>query len=110
MLEDELRKGNVKKMHLVWGFRYARDIFYEKEFRALEASHPNFTCTITLSRPEVSWKGAKGRVTEWLTGQVKNPAEIEVYICGVSDMVTDAVTICEKIGLPKADIHFERYD
>lgn len=110
MLEDQLQKGNMKKMHLIWGFRFEKDIFYKDELKALHEAHPNFTYTITLSRGQESWKGANGRVTQWLMDNIKNQMGTEVYICGVSDMVTDAVNICEKIGLPKEDIHFERYD
>lgn len=109
MIEDQLEKGNTDNMHLIWGFRFEKDIFYIEELDKLHAKYPNFTYTITVSRPEEEWTGARGRVTDWLKTNITTPAQTQVYICGVGDMVTDTAMLCEKIGLAKEDIHFEKY-
>ncbi|MCX6733980.1 MAG: FAD-dependent oxidoreductase [Candidatus Peregrinibacteria bacterium] len=109
MIEDQLEKGNTTDMHLIWGFRFEKDIFYTEELDNLHTQYPNFTYTITVSRPEEEWKGSRGRVTDWLKANIATPAQTQVYICGVGDMVTDTATICEEIGMAKEDIHFEKY-
>lgn len=110
MIEDQLEKGNTHSMHLIWGNRYEKDIFYIEELQALADKYPNFTYTITISRPEELWTGGRGRVTELLEKKDIEPNNTQVYICGVGDMVTDTVSICEKIRLPAEDVHYERYD
>ncbi len=110
MLNDQLEKGNNKPFHLIWGFRFEKDIFYTELLEEITKKYPNFTYTVTLSRPEDSWTGSCGRVTEWIENNITEPLNTQVYICGVGDMVLDTAAICEKIGMPKEDIHFERYD
>lgn len=110
MLEDQLEKGNTTNMHLVWGFRFEKDIFYIDELKKLHTQYPNFTYTITVSRPENEWTGTRGRVTDWLKTNLTRPTETQVYICGVGDMVTDTVVLCEKLGIATENVHFERYD
>ncbi len=110
MIEDQMEKGNTSKMHLIWGFRFEKDIFYVQELEKIHAIYPNFTYNITVSRPEDNWTGTRGRVTDWLETNLTTPLQTQVYICGVGDMVTDTVTLCEKVGMAKEDIHFEKYD
>lgn len=110
MINDQLEKGNTRPIHLLWGFRYEKDVFYKEMLRHMSERYQNFTYTVTISRPENSWTGARGRVTEWLTNSLAEPANTQVYICGVGEMVLDAAALCEKLGMPKEDVHFERYD
>lgn len=110
MIKDQLAKGNTKKIHLIWGFRYEKDIFYKNEFELLREKYPNFTYTMTISRPEASWTGEKGRVTDWLDKNLLSPSATQMYICGISEMVADVTALCEKRGIPKEDVHVEKYD
>ncbi len=110
MIEDQLEKGNTRPIHLLWGFRYEQDIFYTELLESIAEKYPNFTYAITLSRPEESWPGEKGRVTEWIEHNLFQPENTQVYICGVGNMVLDTAALCEKMGMPKEDVHFERYD
>lgn len=110
MINDQLEKGNDRPLHLLWGFRYEKDIFYTEWLESISKKYPNFTYTITLSRPEDSWTGNRGRVTEWLQNNITAPTTTQVYICGVGEMVLDAAALCEKLGMPKEDVHYERYD
>lgn len=110
MLNDQLEKGNTRPMHLVWGFRYEKDIFYTELLDSISKKYSSFTYTITISRPEPTWTGHSGRVTEWIEKNITEPLAAQVYICGVGDMVLDTAALCEKIGMLKEDVHFERYD
>lgn len=110
MLEDQLEQGNTSPMHLIWGFRFEKDMFYSDELEKLHEKYPNFTYTMTISRPEENWSGVRGRVTDWLETNLVSPEQTQVYICGVGDMIDDSVSLCEKKGMSKEDIHFERYD
>lgn len=110
MIEDQLEKNQTEPLCLIWGFRHEEDIFYTKELDALSEKYSNFTFTITLSQPKTSWTGTRGRVTDWLEKNITSPKNTQVYICGVGAMVTDSAATCEKIGITKENIHFEKYD
>lgn len=111
LIEDELNKGNKQKLHLLFGLRYIKDIFYKKHFEKLAQKHSNFTVEYTLSRPENdSWTGSKGRVTEILEKMSLDPKITEIYICGLKDMINDVNTFLKIKGFKDDAIHEERYN
>lgn len=111
IIEDELAKGNKRQIHLVFGVRHIKDIFYKELFEELAAKHPNFTFDLTLSRPEDdSWSGNQGRVTNLLEKLEIDPENTEAYICGLKDMIESVTSVLHSKGLPETQIHFEKYD
>lgn len=111
MIEDELKKGNQQEMHLIFGVRHIKDIFYKDLFEELANKHPNFKFDISLSKPENdNWQGHKGRVTDFLQNLEIDSENTNVYICGLKDMIDSVSSILKEKGLPDEDIHFEKYD
>ncbi len=111
MIEDELKKENTKKMHLLFGLRHIKNIFYKDFFQNLANQYKNFTYDIVLSRPEDdSWQGKTGRVTGILQEMDLDLENTEVYICGLKVMISDVVEILKEKGLPEKQIHLEKYD
>lgn len=114
ILEDELKfKNNTQKMHLVFGLRYIKDIFYKDFFDSLAQKYPNFTYTFALSQPEdPSWQeqgGFVGRVTNLLKELPLNPEETETYACGIKVMVDETTKILQEKGIPPEAIHSENF-
>jgi CDP-4-dehydro-6-deoxyglucose reductase, E3 len=109
MIESLLSSGSEKEIELLFGVRHIKDLFYVDLFEKLVEEHPNFKVRFTLSRPEdESWEGLRGRVTEHLDDtDVQNT---EVYICGLKDMIEQVIDILEKAGMPREQIHEEKYD
>jgi len=118
MIEDELAKGSIQRMHLIFGVRYIKDVFYREVFEKLAIKHSNFTFDITVSRPEEtvsipesqSWNMKKGRVTDILKELNIDPLHTEAYICGLKEMIEETNTILLKKRLPEGAIHFERFN
>lgn len=114
MIEDELEKSSIQRMHLIFGLRYIKDIFYREIFERLVEKHSNFTFEITLSRPEnSSWKengGIVGRVTDILKNMKVDRENTNFYTCGFKEMVIDTITLLEQKGLPKEALSFERFN
>ncbi len=111
MIEDELKKGNTKKMHLLFGVRYIKNIFYKDFFNNLANKYQNFTYDIVLSRPEDnSWQGKTGRVTGILQEMALDLGNTEVYICGLKVMISDVAEILKEKNFPEEQIHLEKYD
>ncbi len=110
IIKDELTKGHAT-MHLIFGLRYIKDIFYKDYFEKLAEKYKNFTFEITLSRPEDdTWKGKVGRVTDILNKMPIDTRSTEFYICGLKDMVNEMATILKTKGVPKNAINMEKYD
>lgn len=114
MIEDELVKGNQQKMHLLFGVRHIKDIFYKEFFEKLSKEYQNFTFDLTLSRPEdESWtkSGEKiGRVTDLLKTLKLDPKTTVAYICGLKDMVEETTEILQQKGLLPEAVRFERFN
>lgn len=114
IIEDELSKGNQRKMHLLFGIRHIKDIFYEEFFEKLSKEYQNFTFDLTLSRPEdESWAksgGKIGRVTDLLKTLKLDPKNTTAYICGLKDMVEETTKILQQKGLLPEAINFERFN
>jgi len=111
IVESALNKNSKKTMHLFFGVRYIKDIFYKDFFEALEKAHLNFKFTFMLSRPESpAWQGPKGHITDLLKDLAIDPQKTSAYICGMNQMIKDTEkTLIEK-GVPAQRIYFEKFD
>lgn len=115
MIEDELiNKGNKQKMHLIFGLRYIKNIFYKDILENLKQKFPNFTYTLALSQPEdPSWAtngGYVGRVTNLLQSLNLDTTNTETYSCGLKPMIEETTRILQEKGLLSEAIHFEKFD
>jgi CDP-4-dehydro-6-deoxyglucose reductase, E3 len=110
MILDLISRNTKRNIFLVYGNRFVEDIIYRKEWEALAAAHSNFKFLFTLSRPDDSWKGTKGYVQDVLAPFVPGLPGKDVYICGLARMIEGVRARCEQEGIPKEQVHFERYD
>jgi ferredoxin-NADP reductase len=122
-----------KEIWLVYGTRYASELYYREEFEAYAARHANFHYVPTLSRAPESWKGLHGYVQEHAGRIIEArargmglplpvppvdpgipPAElkfdISAYICGLNAMITAVRDRLKGYGWHRKQIVFERYD
>jgi len=112
--DDSHHKG--KQFHLVYGTRYAADIYYKDYFELVAHDFPNFHYVVTLSRPSGDWQGERGYVQEHVRKIVEARPEAErtnmdAYICGLNDMVSATRKMLkEELGWDRRQIVFERYD
>jgi ferredoxin-NADP reductase len=117
---DDRSEG--RKFWLVYGTRYASDLYYEDYFEKVAASRPNFKYHRTLSRSHPEWEGARGYVQE-LVGQIAadharecgppcvgTVYNIHAYICGLNEMVSANREALKGLGWERKQIVFERYD
>lgn len=100
---------DTRPMHLFFGVRFEKDLFWVEEFRSLEKRFPNFKAHISLSQPDASWTGLKGRVTEILPNVIKDFSKVNAYVCGNPAMVKDMKEWLMNHGVPKEDVHQEGY-
>ena len=109
MIHWALAHDAQQELWLFFGVRYETDVLYHAEWEALAKRHSNFHYIPTISRPK-AWIGHTGYVQHHLPKYLKDPSGLDVYICGLGQMVADVQQTLLGMGLAKEQIHFERYD
>jgi anthranilate 1,2-dioxygenase reductase component len=116
MLQAALQARDTSPVHLLFGARSERDELFADEWRAVEKTHPWFQLTTSLSQPSGEWRGKTGYVQHHVRQhfealQVKAPAPVQVWICGVRKMLDEVRNVLKsELQLERQRIHAERYD
>jgi NAD(P)H-flavin reductase len=105
VIMNELKiKKNPSRIHLHFGVRSEKDIFWLERLERLDRDFDNFSYTLTLSRPTDTWDSHKGRVTEYAKDE---KVDQDFFLCGSAEMVKEVRQILiDKKADPKR-IHFE---
>lgn len=90
------------------GVRYEDELLYEADWRKLETEHPAFRFIPVVSRPK-TWTGRVGWVQGALRETLKDPTSKEVYVCGLVPMVKAVKPLLLELGVPRQQIHTEKY-
>ena len=106
-IKKTLQDGNTHKVHLLFGVRYAKDVFYEQELQELANTYLNFSFTLSLSRENTS-NYSHSYITEFVTQDMKDKYD-EVYLCGAPVVVDAMQEKLEWIWFEKAKIFTEKY-
>ncbi len=101
--------NSVRPMKLFLGFRHEESIFYREYFEGLQAKFPNFEFILTLSQPEASWQGKRGRISEHYPQIVAQDRNFNGYVCGSRQMIDDVVLRLTDSGVSKENIFYEQY-
>jgi phenol/toluene 2-monooxygenase (NADH) P5/A5 len=112
MILDLLEAGSTLPITLVYGQRTRAELYYDDEFRALAAKHPNFSYVPALSdEPQGSdWSGARGFVHEAAKAHVGDSfAGHKAYLCGPPPMVEACIATLMQGRLFERDIYTEKF-
>ena len=106
MLQQLIANKHEKPITLVAGYR--DELLYDADFKVIEKLYTNFSYRPILSRPKANYSGEVGRVQKIL--ETFTPVDADYYICGLSEMIKEVVQHLTSKGVPRTQIHFERYD
>jgi ferredoxin-NADP reductase len=114
MLLDHLPRTQPR-ITLLFGVRYEQGLLYRDELEQLATRYQTFRFLPTISQPTGSWKGRIGRVQAHLDEALalNTPEEshnIDVYVCGLKEMVDDVRKALKQRGLDRQQIIYEKYD
>lgn len=104
-----------RKITYWYGARSKKEIFYEQDFRKLEAEFPNFTFNIALSepQPEDNWTGMVGFIHQVIHDEYLNhheaPEDIEYYMCGPGPMAKAVEKMLWDLGVPREMLMFDDF-
>jgi ferredoxin-NADP reductase len=95
---------------LLYFVRTAADIIFENELARLGGSLPNFKYEVCLSRPDPTWKGPTGRLTEELVS--RNVTDLDsrtFFLCGPSGFMDNARQFLSTLGVKQDRILQESF-
>lgn len=101
ILEDLIKRGNQREVHLYWGGRRRQDLYMAELPEKWAARAGWFKFVPVLSEPDPDWKGAAGLVHQAVLGELTDLSGWQVYACGNPVMIRSARRDFEKLaGLP----------
>ena len=101
---------NGAKATLIFGARYAEGLMFRGDFEALSGRHENFTFVPTVTRPAEGWQGRTGRVQPLLWEVLGDRTDVDVYVCGLKEMVESIREELKLRGFDRKQIIVEKYD
>jgi acetate---CoA ligase (ADP-forming) len=110
ILESALTEKNYKnEIVLYFGLRYQNDVFWQERFNQLVEKYPNFKFKLVLSKPDETWQGQAGHITDFLKNDLQDASNCSAYICGNKQMIEEATNVLMEKGCPKERIYFEKF-
>jgi NAD(P)H-flavin reductase len=101
-------KGEKRFIKLFWGLRFVEDMFWEEDFRRMHKYFKNFEFRFVLSKPPQFWPLNSGHVTQDIEDEVLG-SDWGVYLCGSQAMVKEVSELVISKGVPKDQVHFEKF-
>jgi len=98
------------KAALIFGTRYAEGLMFADEFAELERRHASFNFLPTVTRPTEAWQGRIGRVQQLLWDVLGDRTDVDVYVCGLKEMVENVRDELKQRGFDRKQIIVEKYD
>jgi ferredoxin-NADP reductase len=99
-----------KHLHLIFGNRTEKDIYYHDGFVRLATEHSNFHYLPTLSRGGPDWQGLRGYVQQHVSAIAQGRTDMHAYICGLDKMVKANRDLLKSLGWDRKSILYEKYD
>ncbi|NQT97352.1 MAG: NADH:ubiquinone reductase (Na(+)-transporting) subunit F [Candidatus Marinimicrobia bacterium] len=106
----------IKRLVTFWyGARSLREMFYDKDFKAIAAEFPNFKYNVALSEPlpEDNWTGPTGFIHQVVydnyLSKHEDPTEIEYYMCGPPMMISAVDKMLYDQGVDKDMIAYDEF-
>jgi len=104
LLQDP--RSAARSLTLIYGARHAESLLWLDEFQ----SRPGLRFIPTVTRPNAEWTGATGRVQPLLLEALAGRTDVQVYVCGLKEMVDSVRALCKEHGLDRRQIIYEKYD
>ncbi|WDP84868.1 MAG: NADH:ubiquinone reductase (Na(+)-transporting) subunit F [Desulfobacter sp.] len=104
-----------RKISFWYGARSKREMFYDEDFKDLEARYKNFSYHVALSSPEKEdhWTGLQGFIHTHLCDEYlcshEDPAEIEYYLCGPPPMIDAIISGLYEMGIEDDMIFYDKF-
>lgn len=95
---------------LLYCVRTERDLIFEAELERLRTSFPNFNYGVSLSKPDDTWRGHRGHLTqEFICQHVTDLNAPTFFLCGPKGFMENARQILTSLGVAQGRITQESF-
>ena len=118
MLLDLCIKEPKRKVLLIWGARYEKDLIRLNDIQLIQKQMEHFDFQPVLSR-EPHWHGHQGRIDKKMITEIldrnrvntnfSNQNDCDFFICGPVGMIDDMLQILKEMNIPGRAVHTERF-
>jgi NAD(P)H-flavin reductase/ferredoxin len=98
ILEDMIKRGNEREVHLYWGGRRRQDLYMADLPEKWTARAGWLKFVPVLSEPDPAWKGATGLVHQAALRDLSDLSGWQIYACGNPVMIRNARRDFEKLA------------
>jgi NAD(P)H-flavin reductase/ferredoxin len=109
IIEDLIRRGARRPVHLYWGGRTAADLYMADQMAALADRADWLSFTPVLSRPGAGWAGRIGHVQQAALADHRDLSGFTVHACGNPAMVDAARAAFRAAGLDPAAFYCDPF-
>jgi len=110
IIDDLLKTQHIQTpITLYLGLRFPSDVFWKDYFENLEKEYPNFHYVLAISKPDETWTGKTGHVTDLVAQDFPDASECSAYLCGNKMMVEETSNILLSKGCKKERIYSEKF-
>ncbi len=104
-------KNMPRKVTYFFGARSKKDLFFTEELFKLSKEFPNFKYIPALSepKPQDSWKGETGLITQVVERMVIGNGHTEAYLCGPPPMIDASIAVLTKKGIEDIYIYYDKF-
>jgi ferredoxin-NADP reductase len=110
LLHSKLAEHADRHFTLIFGVRHESGLLYHDEWTGLARTAPNFDYLPTLTRPTHTWTGLAGRVHQHVLQALGERRDVDIYICGLREMVDELRARLKETGVDRKRIIYEKYD
>jgi NAD(P)H-flavin reductase/ferredoxin len=109
IVRTALAGRSTQPIHLYFGARDERDVYYERELLELAAEHPNLRVEIVLSSAEGPVDRRTGFLHEAIADDMSSLADTKLYVAGPPPMVEAVTALAKSRGAQAGDIHADAF-
>lgn len=112
LLGQLVAQDQQRPVHLFWGVRARRDLYWQAQLEKLSAAHDWLQYTPVLSEPEPedAWAGETGWVHEALLREYAGLGGYDVYMSGPPVMIQAGQQAFAENGLPLEQLFYDSFD
>lgn len=111
ILSTWYKEENIPDTTLIWSVRTEEDLIDLQHFEKMHTTCPWFTFIPALTKSQ-NRNYRQGRINRDLLSEIFTDSDIsptDVFICGPAPMVRITNRYCRSCGVPRRNIHFERF-
>ncbi|MEA1888562.1 MAG: CDP-6-deoxy-delta-3,4-glucoseen reductase [Pseudomonadota bacterium] len=112
MLEKVREDGCDRPLHLYWGARAGRDLYYDRQLKKWAEELDCLSYTPVLSEPDAAddWQGATGWVHEAVMSNFPDLAGMDIYASGPPPMIDAIKQSFPASGLEQGRLYFDSFE